>query len=116
MNANASLVFDFSAAQQLRRTAAAATSRVCLTEALQRVERCHLWLEAHQVSVLGFVASTLHSPVVVVAASQRVWQLFNGSACTKGQRQQGALRYVVWEGIDRNNRVTVRWEEISACA
>jgi len=116
MNANTALVFDFSAAQQLRRTAAAATSRVCLAEALQRLERCRTWLEAHQVTVLGFVASTLRAPVVVVAAHQRVWQLFNGRACTQGQRQQGALRYVVWEGIDRNNRVTVRWEEISACA
>ena len=114
MNANSAMIYDFSAALRRARHAEA-TPRVNIFAALEQIACCGSWLGSQGVSVLGFTASTLHEPVVFVAAHPKVYALFPGRDNPE-QRQDGALRYEVWEGLDPINRVVVRWEEVSACA
>ena len=114
MNANPAMVYDFSAALRKARHVEAAY-RVNIYAALEQIACCGSWLGSHGVAVVGFAASTLHEPVVFVAAHPKVYALFP-QRDKPGQRQDGALRYDVWEGTDQANHVTVRWEEVSACA
>lgn len=115
MNANSAMIFDFSSA--LRKARHATTpARVNIDEALDQIDRCSAWLAANGIPVMGFVCSTLHPPVVYVAAHPRVWSLFSNRALNREFRQDGALRFDVWSGFDRVNKVSVLWEEVSACA
>lgn len=115
MNANSAMIIDFSAA--LRRAKhATVPARVDIYEAFAQIGRCSAWLAGNGIPVLGFVCSTLHSPMVFVASHPRVWSLFSNRALSPEQRQDGALRYEVWQGFDRVNKVSVLWEEVSACA
>ena len=114
MNANSAMIINFSAALRKARRADA-TERVNIYNALEQIACCGSWLGAHQISILGFTASTLHEPVVFVAAHPKVYALFSDRDNPE-QRQDGALRYEVWQGFDPINKVTVRWEEVSACA
>lgn len=115
MSTNTALIFDFNRPSAPRRAPAPA-SRVDLGEALANIARTAQWLAEHQVCVIGFVASTLHDPVLIVAAHPAVWRLFAGRVTSPGHCRNGALRYDVHECEDRINRVTVRWQEVSACA
>lgn len=114
---NPAMIFDFQQARDghLRR-AGDKRPLISLAEAQARIERCALWLASQDLHVLGFVGSSQNDPVVVVAAHPKVWALFSGRAYSKGHTRDGALRAEVWEGIDRINRVNVRWQEVSACA
>lgn len=114
MSANAALIFDFNKERATRQ--AESKPRVSLEEALQRVERTGEWLASKQLCVLGFACTTRSEPVVIVAAHPDAWILFAGRYESKGHRRDGALRYEVWEGMDRINQVRVRWQEVSACA
>lgn len=114
MSANA-LIFDFNQ-ERATRHQTDQRPRVSLTEALARVERTGEWLASKQLYVLGFACATRSEPVVIVAAHPDVWILFAGRYESKGHRRDGALRYEVWEGMDRINQVRVRWQEVSACA
>ena len=114
MNANPAMVYDCSAALRKARSAGA-VPRVNIYAALEQIACCGSWLGSHGVAVLGFAASTLHDPVVFVAAHPKVYALFP-ERDNPGHRRDGALRYEVWQGFDRTNRVAVRWEEVSACA
>ena len=115
MNANSAMIFDFSFALRKARHATV-QPRVNISEALDQINRCSAWLAANDIPVMGFVCSTLHSPVVYVAAHPRVWSLFSNRALNPEHRRDGALRFDVWSGFDRINKVSVLWEEVSACA
>ncbi len=114
MNANRALVFDF--AQEQANRAHHTRPRNNLADIQQRIERCSAWLASKKLCVLGFVGSTLSDPVVIVAPHPAAWILFSGRANNKGHKQEGALRYEIWEGFDRLNQVNVRWQEVVACA
>ncbi len=113
MSANHALVFDLSVERDRRATM---PQRISLADALRRIERSSQWLGSAQLRVLAFSANTLHDPVIIVASHPRVWSLFSGRAERTGYRQDGALRYEVWEGIDHINHVCIRWLEVMACA
>jgi hypothetical protein len=89
--------------------------RYLLSDLQRRIEMSCQWLAGQKLTVLLFIGSTLSLPIVVVAAHPRVYALFSGRCERKGFRQDGALRYEVWEAIDRINQVRVRWEEVIAC-
>ena len=115
MNANSAMIIDFSAALRRERHAAM-PARVNVYDAQKQIGRCCAWLAGHDIPVMGFVCSTLHDPVVYVAAHPRVWSLFSNRALNPEFRQDGTLRFDVWQGFDRVNKVSVLWEEVSACA
>lgn len=115
MSANAALIFDFNAIRAERSRKTDSTPRVDLAEAMKNLMLTAQWLAGRGVLVLGFAASTLHAPVVIVAAQREVWALFAGKMTNPGHRMDGAFRYEVWESEDCVNRVTVRWQEVSAC-
>lgn len=112
---NTALVFDFNK-ERAERPPHDTRPRISFAEAQTRIERAGQWLAAAHLCVLGFVASTVSDPVLIVAAHRDVWTLFAGRAERKGFKQDGALRYEVWEGLDRINQVRVRWQEVVACA
>lgn len=114
MSANPALIFDFAQERAVRHQDD--RPRISLAEALARIERTGRWLDSRQLCVLGFATSTRSDPVVIVAAHPDAWILFAGRAYSKGHKLDGALRYEVWEGLDRINQVRVRWQEVSACA
>ena len=86
-----------------------------LGDALQRLTNCADWLTSKGITLDRFAASTMHPPVIHVAAAPRVWMLFSGVAYNRRQRRNGAKVTHVWEAIDAKNDVTIRWEETS-CA
>lgn len=98
-----------------RRPAPLRAPRYRLDELLERIERSCQWLAGKQLSVLSFGGSTFDKPVIIVAASPRVYALFSGQFERKGFCQDGALRHEVWEANDSINQVRVRWEEVVAC-
>lgn len=114
MSANA-LIFDFNQ-ERATRNSRERQPRISFEEAQARIARTGLWLASKQLCVLGFASSTLSDPVVIVAAHPDAWILFAGRAYSKGHTREGALRYEVWEGLDRINQVRVRWQEVVACA
>lgn len=116
MSANAALIFDFNEERDTRcKREADPRPHISLADALSRIERAGQWLASKQVCVLAFIGSTLSDPVMIVAAHRDVWALFSGRAERTGFKQEGALRYEVWEGLDRINQVRVRWQEVVAC-
>lgn len=117
MSANAALIFNFNEERSARAARETDTRpRISLADALARIERAGAWLASKQLCVLGFTGSTLSSPVMIIAAHPEAWILFSGRTDRLGFKQEGALRYEVWEGLDRINQVRVRWQEVVACA
>ena len=106
------VIYDFAS----QRRHANRQARVSLPDALRRIERCCQWLAGQGLGIVGFGFSTLHDPVVFVTAKPAVYSVFSGRSERCKQRQDGALRYEVWEGRDERNHVNVRWEEVIACA
>lgn len=115
MSANTALIFDFNE-ERARAGRESDRVRLSMSDAQNRIARCGRWLESTQLCVLGFVYSTLSDPVIIVAAHPDAWRLFAGRAENTGHDFKGALRYEVWEGFDRINKVRVRWQEVVACA
>lgn len=117
MIANSAMVMDFSSARMARRRRASdARPHLSIDDALRRVTKCCAWLEKSGIYPESFGYSTLSRPVVIVPAVPGVWTLFSGRVESKGQRQDGALRYEVFEGVDNHNMVDVRWERGVVCA
>ncbi|SDI52325.1 hypothetical protein [Propionivibrio dicarboxylicus] len=112
MSAVTAVLYDFVSARERSRH----LEKVKSADALKRIERCDAWLNKNGVEVIGFRQPLFGMPYVIVGARPAVFSLFSGRKEFKGHRQDGALRYKVWEGIDRVNNVSVRWVEVVACA
>lgn len=98
-----------------RRPLGVGRQRVSLDDLLRRIERACQFLAGANLSVLSFGGSTFDGPIVVVAASPRVYSLFSGRYERTEFRQDGALRHETWEATDAVNHVRVRWQEVVAC-
>lgn len=112
MEALNATLYDFAAA---RRNAGRET-KSSLPDVLQRLDRCCSWLATNGLIVLGFRKPLFAAPYVTVSAKPGVYALFSGRYERIGHKQDGVLRYEVWEGKDRINNIAVRWVEVVACA
>lgn len=111
-NAVNAVIYDFAAARRCANQA----NMISLQDALKRIERCCQWLEGAGLIVIGFRKPLFAAPYVTVSAKPTVYNLFAGRYERLGHRQEGVLRYEVWEGRDRINQIAVRWVEVTACA
>lgn len=105
-------ILDLAAA----RTRAGRPNTTRFQTVLSRLHSCGEWLEANGLTIIGLRQPLFGEPTVTVTAKPSVYALFSGRYERLGYKQDGALRYEVWEGMDRINRVAVRWVEVVACA
>lgn len=87
-----------------------------LNGVLERIERSCASLAEIGINVIGFTKPLSRRPYVTVAAKPAVYMLFSGRYESLGHKQDGALRYEVWEARDTENDVDIRWVEVIACA